>query len=206
MAPAWRFTEDEQDVVTELMNMGVGRAAASFSRLVDDEVVLSVPLVRLADMSEAEAAFAASVPEVLAGVMQSFEGLITGSAALLFPGERSLELVRAVIGEDMPAEEISELEQETLAEIGNIILNSCLATIANVLKTELHSSLPEPYHAGRAGLTRLLGGNDSIIMLVQIDFSLKSRNLEGYLAFVIDLRSAEAFRTAIGEYLEELSG
>lgn len=202
----WSFTPDEQDVVTELMNMGVGRAAASFSRLVGDEVILSVPMVRLADAAEAEEAFAASVPEVLAGVMQGFEGLITGSAALLFPGERSLELVRAVIGEDLPAEEISELEQETLAEIGNIILNSCLATIANALKTELQSSLPEPYHAGRAGLTRLLGNDDSVIMLVQIDFSLKSRNLQGYLAFVIDLRSAEAFRQAIDTYLLEMTG
>ncbi len=202
----WQFTEDEQDVVTELMNMGVGRAAASFSRLIDDEVLLSVPMVRMADAQEAEEAFAASVPEVLAGVTQSFEGLITGSAALLFPGERSLELVRAVIGEDLPAEEISELEQETLAEIGNIILNSCLATIANALKTELHSSLPEPCRAGRTGLARLLGGEDGVILLVQIDFSLKSRNLQGYLAFVIDLRSAEAFRTAIRTYLEEVSG
>lgn len=202
----WQFSADEQDVVTELMNMGVGRAAASFSRLVDDEVVLSVPLVRLVDSQEAEAAFAASVPEVLAGVMQNFEGLINGSAALLFPGERSLELVRAVIGEDLPAEDISELEQETLAEIGNIILNSCLATIANALKTELHSSLPEPYRAGRAGLVRLLGGDDSVILLVQIDFSLKSRNLQGYLAFVIDLHSAQAFREAIDAYLAEIVG
>jgi chemotaxis protein CheC len=202
----WQFTADEQDVVTELMNMGVGRAAASFSRLVDDEVVLSVPLVRLADVSEAEAAFAASVPEVLAGVMQSFEGLITGSAVLLFPGERSLELVRAVIGEDLLPEEISELEQETMAEIGNIILNSCLATIANALKTELHSSLPEPYDAGRAGLGRLLGDTDSVILLVQIDFSLKARSLEGYLAFVIDLRSAQAFRDAIADYIRDLAG
>jgi chemotaxis protein CheC len=201
----WQFTPDEHDVVTELMNLGVGRAAASFSRLVDDEVVLSVPEVRLADAAAAEEAFAASVPEVLAGVMQSFEGLITGSAALLFPGERSLELVRAVIGEDLPAEEISELEQETLAEIGNIILNSCLATIANALRTELHSSLPEPYYAGRDGLVRLLGQGDSVILLVQIDFCLMSRNLQGYLAFIIDLRSAEAFRTAINAYLADLT-
>ncbi|GAA0571634.1 chemotaxis protein CheC [Caenispirillum bisanense] len=203
---AWQFSADEQDVVTELMNMGVGRAAASFSRLVGDEVVLSVPLVRLADAAEAETAFADSVPEVVAGVTQSFEGLITGTAALLFPGERSLELVRAVIGEDLPADEISELEQETLAEIGNIILNSCLATIANALKTELHASLPEPFHAGRSGLTRLLGDSDTFIMLVQIDFSLKSRNLEGYLAFVVDLRTAAAFRGAIAAYLHNLGG
>lgn len=202
----WQFTPDEQDVVTELMNMGVGRAAASFSRLVTDEVLLSVPQVRLVSGAEAEEAFAAGVPAVLAGVIQSFEGLITGSAALLFPGERSLELVRAVIGEDLPAEEISELEQETLSEIGNIILNSCLATIANAFKTELHSSLPEPYNAGRAGLGRLLGGGNGVIMLVQIDFSLKSRNLEGYLAFVIDLRSAQAFRDAIAAYLSDISG
>ena len=65
------------------------------------------------------------------GIHQVFEGEITGRALLIFPDTKSLELVRAVIGGELPLEEIIELEQEALAEIGNIILNGCLATIAN---------------------------------------------------------------------------
>ena len=74
---------------------------------------------------------------------QVFEGEITGRALLIFPEERSLELVRAVVGSDLSLEEIIELEQEALAETGNVILNSCLATIANSLESNLKISLPE---------------------------------------------------------------
>ena len=65
---------------------------------------------------------------------QVFEGDITGRALLIFPETKSLELVRAITGGDLPLEDIIELEQEALAETGNILLNSCLATIANMLR------------------------------------------------------------------------
>jgi chemotaxis protein CheC len=76
-------------------------------------------------------------------VHQVFEGDITGRALLIFPEARSLELVRAVIGGSLSIEEIIELEQEALAETGNIILNGCLATMAN----QLHRS-PQDLAAG----------------------------------------------------------
>jgi chemotaxis protein CheC len=41
-------------------------------------------------------------------------------------------------------------------------------------------------------------------MLVQIDFSLRHSALRGYLAFIIDLRSADTFITALRSYLAEL--
>ena len=51
----------------------------------------------------------------------------------------SLDLVRAIMGGDVPPDEIAEMEQEALAETGNVILNGCLATMANMLK-RLNSS------------------------------------------------------------------
>lgn len=213
------LSADEQDVVTELMNMGVGRAAGAFSRLVNDEVLLSVPSVSFVGLSEAQRVFDQSIPDVLAGVRQSFDGFIAGSAALLFPEDRSLELVRVIIGEDLPAEEISELEQETLAEIGNIILNSCLATIANVLHSEIHTSLPETYAGDKQDFLGFLCARPlnnleidlaspenaaSMLLLVQIDFSLKRQAIQGFLAFAIDLLSAESFRERIASYLDSL--
>lgn len=202
------FTEVQRDALTEMMNLGVGRAASAFSRLVGDEVLLSVPAVTLTTVAEAMAQFGNGEQAAFAGVMESFDGFIDGTAALLFPGERSLELVRVVVGEDIPAEDISDLEEETLAEIGNIILNSCLATVANALRKSIHTSLPETYRASSDALFPFLeaetGGADAMLMLVQIDFTLRQRDIGGFLAFLIDLRSTEAFLVAIDEYLNDL--
>jgi chemotaxis protein CheC len=54
---------------------------------------------------------------------------------LIFPEASSLELVRVVVGRQLSLEDIVNLEDEVLAETGNIILNSWVATIANLLQS-----------------------------------------------------------------------
>ncbi|WP_114416366.1 chemotaxis protein CheX [Marinospirillum perlucidum] len=199
------FTDDEQETIVELMNVGVGRAANSLSRLVQDEVLLSVPKIDFVQLASAEKTFEELLPKALAGVTQAFEGFINGKAALIFPEERSLELVRILVGDELSASEISELEQDTLAELGNILLNSCLASLANILKREINTSLPEAYSGDYKKMLQLLcNQEDSLIMLVKIDFSLRQRDLQGYLAFIIDLHSAAGFHAALQDYLSDL--
>ncbi|MDR9468526.1 chemotaxis protein CheC [Marinospirillum sp.] len=201
------FSDDEQEAIVELMNLGVGRAASSLSRLVQDEVLLSVPKVEFVQLETAEETFKELLPKALAGVTQAFEGFINGKAALIFPEERSLELVRIVVGNELSASEISELEQDTLAELGNILLNSCLASLANLLKREINTALPEAYSGDYQRMLEVLcDQQDSLIMLVQIDFSLRQRNLQGYLVFIIDLNSATGFHSALQDYLADLLG
>jgi hypothetical protein len=63
-------------------------------------------------------------------VRQDFSGVFSGRALLIFPEASSLELVRVVVGRQLALEDIVDLEDEALAETGNIILNSWVATIA----------------------------------------------------------------------------
>ncbi|GAA0783431.1 hypothetical protein [Marinobacterium sediminicola] len=203
------FSADEHDLIVELMNLGVGRAAHALSQLVSDEVLLSVPRLEFISVPEAQKAFHKDLPPFLAGVMQSFEGFINGRAALLFPEARSLELVNAMIGEELTADEITELEHETLAELGNILLNHCLATLANQLHEQIRTDIPRAFSISAeelSGTLNLNQGNpeNTLVMLVQIDFSLRNSALRGYLAFIIDLHSADTFVSALRSYLAEL--
>lgn len=203
------FSPDEHDLIVELMNLGVGRAAHALSRLVNDEVLLSVPRLEFISISEARVAFREDLPSSLAGVSQDFEGFINGRAALLFPEARSLELVNAMLGEELSTDEITELEQETLAELGNILLNHCLATLANQLKQQVQTDIPRAFNISASDLPNALRLPDtdqenSLVMLVHIDFSLQQNALRGYLAFIIDLRSADTFINSLRTYLAEL--
>lgn len=47
-----------------------------------------------------------------------------------------------MVGRALTLEDIVDLEDEALAETGNIILNSWVATLANLLKRGLKMSLP----------------------------------------------------------------
>ena len=140
----------ELDALTELINIGASRAAVSLRSMVGEQVILSVPTVSLVDRREAIQIISRNDAGNLVGVHQVFEGDITGRAILIFPETKSLELVRAVTGGDLSLDEIIDLEHEALAETGNIILNGCLATIANLLERRLRLSLPEILRGGPA--------------------------------------------------------
>ena len=108
-----------------------------------EEVILTVPKVALMSRSEAIRTWASANRRASSPCTKSSKARSRAGLLLIFPEERSLELVRAVVGSDLSLEEIIELEQEALAETGNVILNSCLATIANSLESSLKISLPE---------------------------------------------------------------
>ena len=127
------LSELELDALTEAVNLGVSRAASNLSEMVTEQVHLSVPSVLMIGRERAIEILNKSEPSKLVAVHQIFEGEVSGRALVIFPEAKSLELVRAVTSAELSLEDIIELEHEALAETGNVILNSCLATIANQL-------------------------------------------------------------------------
>ena len=118
------------------------------------------------------------------------------------PERNSLELVRAVAGDDLSLEDILELEQEALAEIGNIILNGCMATIANLLNRRLVILLPEVLSGSAVDLFQKSPSSlQDIVLFIHIDFSLRGRDLSGYLAMVMDVPSLEALKLLVDEFI-----
>src|SRR5215203_2195100 len=136
------LTELERDAVSEISNIAMARAAVGLRQMVEHEVLLSVPTVEILTKEAATLVVAKPNNPKLVAVRQDFSGPFSGRALLIFPEANSLELVRAVVGRQLPLEDIVDLEDEALAETGNIILNSWVATIANLLKQSLKMSLP----------------------------------------------------------------
>ena len=125
------LTELQQDAMAELLNIGMGRAASVLSEMVGEEVLLSVPFVDLMSRREAAGLLMEKACDRIVAVLQKFSGLCWGDTMLVFPEEKSLELVRCLFKDTdtTPLEIMTEMEQEALMEIGNIILNSCIGSI-----------------------------------------------------------------------------
>ncbi|PWC56336.1 chemotaxis protein CheX [Azospirillum sp. TSO22-1] len=196
--------ELERDALTELLNMGVSRAATFLSKMVSDQVALSVPLVSIVERETAIEAFSRGGPTQFVAVGQSFQGRFSGRALLIFPEVNSLELVRAAVGDGYSLEEIVDLEQEALTEMGNVILNGCLSMIANALRESLSISLPSLLRGD--GRTILYSHGDAEVpsdhvLLLYIDFSIRSRAIRGYIALLMDLPSLTALRELIHRFI-----
>ena len=200
--------ELEIDALTEMVNIGVNRSAASLREMVGEQVHLSVPRVSLVSREKAIATLGEGNPDTLVGVHQVFEGDIVGRALLIFPDTKSLELVRAVAGSELSLEEIIELEHEALAEIGNVILNGCLATMANMLQRSLKMSLPEILRGEASRFFNLAPPPEAgeVVMLLYIDFALRSRDIRGYIAMLMDMPSLAAMKVMLRDFIDRTAG
>lgn len=201
--PNFALDELELDALTEVVNIGVSRAAASLRDMIGEQVFLSVPSVAITSPACAAALIGRREASVLVAVRQGFQGEFSGSALLIFPERNSLELVRAVAGDHLSLEDILELEQEALAEIGNVILNGCMATIANLLERRLTISLPEVLTGSAAEFfDESRSSLQDVIVFIHIDFNLKGRELSGYVAMLMDLPSLDALKVLINEFIQ----
>lgn len=200
--------ELELDALTELVNIGVSKAALSLREMVNEQVILSVPELRLISRTESISILTGGEGGRLIAVHQVFEGDINGRVLLIFPETKSLELVRAVTGGELPLEDIIELEQEALAETGNIILNGCLATIANQLQRTLKMSLPEILRGDGPEFFELAPPPEAgdVVMFLYINFAMKKRDIQGYIVMLMDMPSLTALKGLLAEFIQRTAG
>ncbi|RAU22852.1 chemotaxis protein CheC [Paramagnetospirillum kuznetsovii] len=192
----------ERDAVTEILNIAIGQAALALSQMVAGEVSLSVPSIEFLGPDEAADRLDQSTGrQVSVAIRQVFSSLFSGNILLIFPEARSLDLVRSILGDSVPMDSLTELEQEALLEVGNIILNACLGSLANQLGLSIESSLPSYVRGRGARILDTTQAATELVMVLQVDFSVAKAGLCGYLAFVMDIASARQFSDAISAHL-----
>jgi chemotaxis protein CheC len=189
------LTELERDALTEIFNIGVGMAADVLSQMVNEPVRLSVPLVELTSQQNARNYYIAREQRPLCAIRQTYSGEVTTDAILMFPEENSLELVRLMVGGDLPLEQLTEMEQDAMAEIGNIILNAVISSLSTTLNLTFEGSLPE---VSVVNVENIFShppepppsdAEQASVLALTIDFSLSARQVSGYLAFLLDIAS-----------------
>lgn len=198
--------ELERDALTELVNIGVSRAAASLRKMVNKQIILSVPSVEIVTRKSAASLIGQRESETLIAVQQQFEGPFSGRALLIFPESNGLSLVRAIVGDEMDDADVVEMEEEALAETGNVILNGCLGSMANLLQHTLKMSLPSVRRGDSNLLFEALGGasDENFVLFLYINFSVHERNIRGYVAMIMDLPSLEKLKQYIGDFIDRV--
>jgi chemotaxis protein CheC len=199
------LTEFERDALGEISNIAMSRAANSLRQMVENEVLLSVPSVEIVSPETATQLVRKPDNPNLVAVRQDFSGAFSGRALLIFPETSSLELVRAVVGRDFPLEDIVSLEDEALAETGNIILNGWVATIANLLRRGLKMSLPVVVRGDSRQLFTSGGTARNLVLFLHIRFEISKKEIRGYVALLMDIPSIDELRSLIADFVSNVT-
>lgn len=189
-----QFSELELDALAETFNLSLGEAAAMFSEMVREDIIISVPTVEILSRAVLLQQLQYQGGERLCAIKQRFESNsdFNTNTLLLFPEQGTLELVRRMLGDSTPIEHITELEQDTLAEIGNIIMNGCMGSLANLFNNRMIGTLP---NVSVSDTSEVLNNYDlnELFLVARISMSLSSKNISGLVLFIMDVNSIQSF-------------
>jgi chemotaxis protein CheC len=196
------LTEMEHDALNELFNIGLHRAAASLSDLTGKRVLVELPRLWVCSIDELKARLLEVVSGDLATVHQFFGGQVTGDAVLLLEYDKAVMLADLMAGGDVAlGGTLDQSAREVIAEIGNVVLSSCLGAFGNVLHVAVSFSVPRIHVESLDGMLRsvVIDREQGIpyALVAATQFVLSELEISGYLIVVIGVKSLEMVSKAL---------
>lgn len=199
------LTEMQRDALSELLNMGFARTAASLSELTGRRVLLEVPQVSMHPIAELSSKLATFVTGEVATVQQIFTGHLSGNALLLLNYDGALMLTDLVSPEPRShPERLDTSSAEILTEIGNILLNACLSVFGNLLEMQISFSVPRLHLEALDGLLHSLNiGHEEMqyAVVVYTGFRIKDNAVSGYLVIILSVVSLKNLIEAVDRWV-----
>jgi len=189
---------EDVDAIRELINIGVGRAAGMLSDITGCSIRLRVPSIQIVDLAGFTNGTGGEKESALSTVSLNFRGPMAGLAALVFPPESAARLIILMTRENEESREMDAMRIETIKEVGNIIINAVMGSIANVLGQHLRYSLPSYQELGIRSLARSLRATvDNRVVLANAYFLIEETSIEGNILLILELGSMETLLESI---------
>ncbi|MFC6999774.1 chemotaxis protein CheC [Rufibacter roseus] len=137
-----QVNELERDIIKEILNIGLARAADSFAVIAKDRVMLKVPDLQLME------------PEKLLDIVRAYEnshtiiqsdikGELNGSTLMLFSPMHVQQLSNVCLGMKVElGDSLNMMQESLLLEVSNIITGALVTQLANILKSNIYGSPP----------------------------------------------------------------
>jgi chemotaxis protein CheC len=173
-----------RDILTELINSGMGRAAKSLNEHLDHEIDLSVPIVHVLDYHEMSAYIERVGKAPYVNVVQSFHGELSGKGIVSFPILKGKTLVNMLLeSSDDISSDFSVDEEEAICEVGNMIINAVQGVISDMIQQEVECRLPAMFVS-----RELIPGNildrENIYIVGETVLAVRGVNVEGRILLI----------------------
>jgi chemotaxis protein CheC len=205
-----QITDEEKDILQEIMNIAFGKAAADLAEVINIFVVLSVPYIKLLKSAELSAYLTYEIRDYnnISIVEQNFWGKFKGSAFLVFPAGAGKELITMLGADDeviFESGSIDLLEKETLMEVGNILIGACVGKVSELLGDVVTYSPPKVVIENNPNevIPNNLFDPDFTAIVMKTLFRFDERDVSGFLFLVTSDESVEWIKKSLADFLEQ---
>ena len=197
-----QLNEVHIDVLKEIGNIGAGNAATSLSKLLNREVDMVTPAVRILDISEADRALGGPETPVVA-ILVKLRGDIGGMMMFVIEREFTQSLLETLLGESrVSCGNLSEMESSALSEIGNIMIGAYAASVATLSGLVIKTTVPAVTVDMAGALLTVpaaeMGSVSDKIIFIEDDFLSASRTISANMMLIPDLKSLNKLMESLG--------
>ena len=179
------YSEIELDGLKEIVNVGGGNAATSISQMINSRVDMDVPEVEVMAYDELYQIIIADDVEMHA-VLSKIVGDIDGALLFVISDESGQKIAKMMLGsDDNPSNEIIA---SAVTELTNILFNSFLRAIGDMLQIQLIASLPisryDFFGAIISSAYMAFDHYDEQILVIHNEFTYNNENLDASLFLI----------------------
>ncbi len=201
-----------QDILKELFNISVGRAAGILSDIVGQKIHLNVPNVKILKASSESYAIDEYISMKKNGTLMvstlSFKENYTGKASLIFSAEKMKKFISLCLQEeqsDSDDMDFNDVDFDIIKEIGNIILNCIIGETGNLLNISFKYTLPEVRLFNAMEFKYDYQNTDNVyVLILYITFVIGDTEIEGAIIVDLSLHSINDLLTRIHKLEESL--
>ena len=197
-----QLTSMEIDTLREIGSIGTGNAATALSQMLGKEVRITMPEVRIMGYNEA-IEWIGGPEAVTAGVLVKMGGDVGG----IMLSVQKLELVNFILetmlGQGIRGyEELEELQQSALIEIGNIMISAFVTALSGLAGININLTVPafavDMQGAILAVPMAEYGGMSDYLMAIGGNFVCNGQEIPSHLLLSPDLRSLDFLLRKLG--------
>ena len=192
----------ELDTLREIGSIGTGNAATALSQMLNREVRITLPEVRIMGYNEA-IEWIGGPEEITAGVLVKLSGHIGG----IMLSVQQLEFVNLVLDSILHEKisdysQLEEMETSALIEVGNIMISTFINALSELAGVEINLTVPAATVDMQGAILAVpmaeYGGQSDYIMTIGGNFVCDDKQVPCRLLLSPDIRSLNFLLRKLG--------
>lgn len=197
-----QLTSLEIDTLREIGSIGTGNAATALSQMLGKEVRITMPEVRIMGYNEA-IEWIGGPESVTAGVLVKMSGDVGGIMLSVQKLELINFILETMLGKGIEDyEELEELQQSALIEVGNIMISAFVTALSGLAGININLTVPafavDMQGAILAVPMAEYGGMSDYLMTIGGNFVCNGKEIPSHLLLSPDLRSLDFLLRKLG--------